>query len=533
MGPNSRRFALVIAVLSSSCNGAGPSAGIAAQGHAFDRYELRTGSSARQTILAGFFRSRDVADIAILERGQRSATRVRLFAFQDGRGWAQATEMSLPDDYQFVDASAIAERHRLITYGRGMVGYLDPDSGTVRALVRIPASFPRPRASEVPHVDITHDLNADGLDDLVIPVASGFALLVQRRDGTFAEPVIVTRDPDYDVILGAGGYRYDPWSRSRVFSVDWNGDGLIDLAYWDTDHFAVHEQAAAGTFAPSPARHAAAVPFSTDEPVSLSGGAMSGRALHSVADLNNDGTPDLVIFRVTEGNTAGYSVHHGQRLADGRITFADSASRTFGSPERLHVGLNVSDVNGDEQPDLIFTTVARSSVRKSWWKRLKGMLGDDVRLQLEFYRQADGSYGELPDLVVTRALDGIPSHREPGWVPLATLIRGPTHVERLADELWPRAFDSMFLLGDVNGDRLDDVVIGQHPRELELHTWSATSTIQVAVPNDGAYGWLFDLDRDGRKDVLLHHVITQRDAHGAPVNPPGTDEHRLLILLSR
>jgi hypothetical protein len=42
---------------------------------------------------------------------------------------------------------------------------------------------------EIPHVDITRDVNGDGRDDLVGPNADGFWIVTQCRDGSFSDPV--------------------------------------------------------------------------------------------------------------------------------------------------------------------------------------------------------------------------------------------------------------------------------------------------------------------------------------------------------
>ena len=49
-------------------------------------------------------------------------------------------------------------------------------------------------------------------------------------------------------IYGADGYRYDPWSQSRVHEMDYNRDGRRDLVFWNEDHFEVHLQDERGLF---------------------------------------------------------------------------------------------------------------------------------------------------------------------------------------------------------------------------------------------------------------------------------------------
>ena len=69
-----------------------------------------------------------------------------------------------------------------------------------------------PPEDEIPHVDITHDLNGDGRDDLVVPDSDGF--LGVHPDGRWH----ARRSSDRSVpplrrtgSMSVDGYRYNPW----------------------------------------------------------------------------------------------------------------------------------------------------------------------------------------------------------------------------------------------------------------------------------------------------------------------------------
>ena len=119
----------------------------------------------------------------------------------------------------------IGGRDRLIAYERGRLTWFDPDSATERALVAATANFNPPRRDEIPHVDVTRDVNGDGRDDLVVPDVDGFWVFVQMNDGTFADPVKIGSATDMSRIYGADGYRYDPWSQSRIYG--WTTTGMV------------------------------------------------------------------------------------------------------------------------------------------------------------------------------------------------------------------------------------------------------------------------------------------------------------------
>ena len=48
----------------------------------------------------------------------------------------------------------------------------------------VTSNFDRPRRDEIPHVDITRDVNDDDRDDLVVPDVDGFWVFVQMEGGT-------------------------------------------------------------------------------------------------------------------------------------------------------------------------------------------------------------------------------------------------------------------------------------------------------------------------------------------------------------
>ena len=65
------------------------------------------------------------------------------------------------------------------------------------------------------------------------------------------------------------------------------------------------------------------------------------------------------------------------------------------------------------------------------------------------------------------------------------------------------------------------------------HWFGAATGFLRHVPNDEEYVWLVDLNKDGEQDILLHDPFTLRDAHGARRRPPGTEPHRVNMLIAR
>ena len=510
----------------------------------FDQYEVVIGSAKRQTVLSGFLLGGDIAELVVVSIDDNDDRRLHIYAFDDG-SWVLRLDATLRPEVLFVDVANIGGRDRLITYEPGRLNWFDLETATETELVAVTSNFNPPRSGEIPHVDITRDLNGDDCDDLVVPDIDGFRVFIQRSDGTFADPVKVGPPAEMGRIYGADGYRYNPWSQSRVHEIDYNRDGRNDLVFWNEDHFLVHRQDERGLFSPAGESFTIDVAFDSDEFSSLATGDMLGKVLHSLSDLNGDSVADLVVFslegRSVSNKRSAYEVHFGTPAPDGGTEFAPEVSAAFRSDDCVQLGMYRHDFDHDGQVDLMLTTIGLEFLKSSLWKRLKGFMGDDIWLDLEFYHMDGGFYVDNPNITRRIALDGAPSHREPGWVPLDIVLRGGTHESRSTQKSYLRAFNRTMLIGDVTGDGRSDLLIEWTHMQLCVYVGvpgpelfaRRPQKVAVALPNDGEYTWLVDINKDGVQDILMHHPFTLRDAHGAPKRSPGTEPHRVTMLIAR
>ena len=512
---------LVLGVFLSGCSGllgkdVDPTSP-AAREFTFEQYEIVTGVAKHQTVLTGFLLGGTIAELVVVSIDDNDDRRLHIYAFDDG-SWVLRLDATLRPEVLFVDIANIGGRDRLITYENGRLNWFDPESATEHPLVAVTSNTPPPKG-EIPHVDVTHDLNGDDRDDLVVPDSDGFWVFIQMDDGTFADPVKIGPPIEMDRIYAADGYRYDPWGEGRVHKMDYNRDGRSDLVFWNEDHFEVHLQDERGLFAPVAKTFTTDVAFDSDDPASLAApqevrrrridhqltGATTGRVLHSLTDMNGDGVADLVVFSLEIRSMwsvhFAYEVHFGAPTPDGGTVFAPDVGTAIRS-DGLPFGLGPHDFDHDGQVDMMFTTM-KFGIFKTIGMISRGILTRSVQMHLEFYRMEGGIYPDKPN--ATRKIKG----HAPG-------VSGEKGI-----------FHPSVLIGDVNGDGRSDLLVQKGLEELHVFIGvpgpdlfaRKPQKVMVAMPNE-EYTWLVDLNKDGVQDILMHH-------------PSTTKPHRVMILIAR
>jgi hypothetical protein len=477
----------------------------AAEEFTFDRYEVVLGSAKRQTVLTGFLLGGAVADLAVVSIDENQDRRLRIYAFDDDT-WVESLDATLRPDVLFVDVANIGGRDRLVTYEPGLLNSFDPETATERALVAVTSNFNPPHRDEIPHVDITRDVNADDRDDLVVPEVDGFRVFVQTSDGAFADPVKLAPSAGAGMTIEAPGYRYNPWDQGRVHEMDYDRDGRSDLVFWNEDHFEVHRQDEHGLFTPAATTFTTDVDFDSDDPASVAAprgfrhrrkdhmptGDMNGRVLHSLTDVNGDGVADLVVFSLKVKSmwsaNSTYEVHFGSPTHDGGTVFARDVDTEIQS-NGLPVGMLPRDLDHDGQVDMMFTTI-EIGVFKTLGMFIGAIFTGSAPLTLEIYSMEGGIYSDKPN--ATRK---------------TRMVSQGKSGER-------SVFPSV-LIGDVNGDGRSDLLVQKGREELRVFLGvpgpelfaRLPQKVAVAMPKE-EYTWLVDLNKDGKQDILMHHPST-------------------------
>ena len=498
----------------------------------FEQYEVKIGTAKHQTVLTGFFLGGSTAEIAVVNVDENGDRQLHIYAFSEDT-WVSMFNAPLRPEVLFVDVANISGRDCLITYEPGRLNWFDPDTTVERSLVEVTTNYNAPDDGGVPYVDISRDINRDGIDDLIVPDIDGFWIATQSRDGSFLDPIkLGPPDPFLDEIAmdDTGSYREVGittltvlWYLSRVHQMDYDQDGRSDLVFWNADHFDVYRQDTRGMFSTVAETFTVDIPFDADGAYSIAFG-FSGenmfslifgfrentkrRVLHTFQDMNGDNIADMVIHSL-EGRSLGkqrslYEVHFGTPTPDG-IVFARGVGMTI-RPRGTAGGLQpwgyssqwFQDLDGNGKTDILFKDVKTGLTGMS-----RAMLGKSIAIDLECYRMEDGTY---PDKPTTRRK-----------------IRPALDIFEK-----DRVFFPVVLLGDVNGDGRSDLLVGKHWEELHVFLGvpgpglfaRTPQKIAVPMPNDERNARLVDLNKDNKQDLLIHY-------------PSITEPHRVTLLVAQ
>ena len=513
---------LIFGVLLSGCSGLLAKDVVSGQ-HAtteltFEQREVGIGTAKHQTVLTGFLLGNTMAELAVVSIDENNDRHLHIYVFCD-KSWMPKYYIRLTPDVLLIDVANIDGRDRLITVKHDKLNWFDLESATEHVLVTVPSMVPPPN-DNIPHVDISHDVNGDARDDLVVPDSDGFWVFVQLRNSTFADPVKLGPDTKKDRIYGVDEYRYTPWNQSRIHEMDYNQDGRNDLVFWNIDHFEVHHQDEHGLFASVATTFTTSVAFDSDDLASLAAphgvrhrrrdhnptGNLTGRVLHSLTDMNGDGIADLVIFSLLGGSLwhmhSSYEVHYGTPTRDGGTEFSQDISTAIHS-DGIPFGIGQYDFDRDGQVDIMFTTL-KLGVFRVIGILVDGILTGSVSRDLKIYRMKGGIYSDKPN--ATRKIEVYPG-KESG--------------KKAA------TFPSL-LIGDVNGDKRLDLLMQKGQKELRVFTGvprqrlfaRKLQKIMVNTPNNEKHTWLVDLNKDNKQDIFMYH-------------PSTTDSHRVTLLIAQ
>jgi hypothetical protein len=301
------------------------------------------------------------------------------------------------------------------------------------------------------------DVNGDGKPDLLVSNGNPgcgercngtVGVLLGNGDGTFRPAVIYGS--------GAG-------DAQSVAVADVNGDGKPDLVVANFCTFVTCSDGMVGVLLGNG--------DGTFQPATIYDSGGSNATSVAVADVNNDGNPDLLVANA-------YSATVGVLLGNGDGTFRAAATYASGGTLAVAVAVAAADLNGDGKPDVVVTNASGVGV-------LLGNGDGTFQKVVTYYSGAPGSRsvaiadvngdGE-PDLLVANNYGiGLLVGNGDATFPLPVIYSsggGPFSVA----------------VTDVNGDGRPDLLVANEFSVGVLLARSTTSTSFISSLNPSVYG---------------------------------------------
>jgi hypothetical protein len=353
----------------------------------------------------------------------------------------------------------------------------------------------RPSKGEIRRKDLCRDLNGDGLEDLLIPEASGLGLYFNQggkfgpRRGLFEPPNAVVA-PGTDQLSSKITTVY--WFANPTV-VDFNRDGRKDLILPVNDTVKIFPQDGKGNF---PSYPQAVIKMPKQK--LLAAGERPGFELDltmplMLTDLNNDGYVDMLSTHVGDGLT---------RLFLG----SKDGIKAFEKPTQTIRAKGVSffaftvDLDGDGLLDLVIPRTDKIGI----WYILKVLVTRTVNIDaLCFYQRKDAAQ---------------PFPREPDFT---SEIEVPLLFKSTGDRFNVGTSFVASVSGDFNNDGRKDVLYRIEDDELGLFYgrkdrkgFPDDPSAKLKVRDVSGYRFLMadvpDLNGDGRSDVVLKYYSWDR-----------------------
>ena len=333
-------------------------------------------------------------------------------------------------------------------------------------------------------VDLLVDLNGDGLSEIVVPGFDGLRVIQQMPDGSLQGKGFLRVRP-HTRFWNSLTYRAVIHDVPSLHYVDFDGNGWLDVVafsdgqlYW----YAMDESYGMGERTPYLVQDfRPPKPFDPTEPWD------PPLRLIKVADLNQDGVPDLVfsknaptdsVFTSTSSTLIYYGVPNEEGTLD---RFPADADQVFVS-EGFTLPIMV-DIDGDRRIDLV-----QVNVEVTFWNAIRALIARSVKAEAAYYLM--GAKGRYPDEPVEMESYSVKfSLNRFGHQPIAT------H-------------------GDLNGDGLPDLLLSADKEELGIHwgrkeiAWDSDydEVLQEFLPIHQKRLYVRDLNMDGRDDLILTYI---------------------------
>ena len=366
------------------------------------------------------------------------------------------------------------------------------------------------------YVNHAGDVNADGIDDIIIGARlgnssgrfdAGEAYVVYGSASGFAA------DFDLAALDGTNGFQIngidvgDQAGRSVSAAGDVNGDGIDDIIIgaWQADADGIRDAGESYVVFGSAGGPGAAVELSALDGTNgfrIDGGGskfFTGYAVSAAGDVNGDGIDDVIV---------------GAWAADvGALNKAGQAYVVFGSSAGFAADINLSDLDGT----IGFTLDGfAADASAGYWVADAGDVNgdgiDDIILSA-FTATANGQAEAGQSYVIFGSASGFAAH-----LSLDTLD-GSNGFVLNGEGAGDRSGYSVSAAGDVNGDGIDDVIIGS--RWVDVGAAADVGKAYVVYGRTGGFSASIDLGGLDGTDGFAIVGVAAGDWTGASVAGAG------------
>lgn len=382
--------------------------------------------------------------------------------------------------------------------GGGVVFLLNRTSpGSFSARFIISQKF---AAGALPVALAVADVNGDGKPDPIVANLSLRAVSVLLNTSLLPSDAIPSFDPQEFFVTGS--------IPSSVATADFNGDGRLDVVVSNNNGRSGNVAVLLNTTVPGAAHPSLA-------PQQIFHVGSNPRSV-TISDFNSDGLCDLVV--VNQGdNTVSVLLN---TTPAGASTFVFAPQRVFAVGSGPHLA-TIADVNGDGRPDIVVANYDDNTVSLLLNNTVVGATIPSFVKQQVFATQlgplsvaaSDLNHDGSPDLVVDNYLSNTVS------VLVNTTPTGATTAAFATQQSFAVGIEpNTMATGDINGDGLPDVVVGNSGNEsvsmLTNSTVSGSGSIsfltgQMFVAGNGTGTVaLGDVDGDGKPDLFVSRALS-------------------------
>lgn len=337
--------------------------------------------------------------------------------------------------------------------------------------------------------DFIQDVNDDGLDDIVLADFEYLNLWLSstQSDALFYQSLPINA---YAELLRESVH----FTPTIFFLADINLDNRQDIAWVSQGTLNYFNQVDGGIFSNLQQTLALADSISglywwqirEADGESRDQSNLTHRVVEKMQDINNDGLVDIIVrFTQSSGvldRANNYEFYTGSINKQGQLAFAKKANTSI-NIEGTVTGLRVIDINNDNKFEVLLSAF-ELSVSNIIGALLSGGISQDVQL---FALNEDDFYDQKPAISKEVELS-------------FSLTSG-------------QSGQPIILLTDVNGDKLQDLVLSDDEDQLAIFLGQNSGKLlhrkaskhEFLLPKNGALFRHFDINHDGKEDFIMRY----------------------------